>query len=87
VSVCAECMLARDRVWHGLYANWCDGCMARAIARSHAAFDALHERGKKDVRGLREIVARCMPEVPFEDARRLVWEWWQLDHAKEVEAV
>jgi hypothetical protein len=85
--MCAECTLARERVWHGGYDHWCDGCMARAIARSQAAFHAIDERGNGDQRPLRELIGRCMQKVPYEDARRVVWQWWQVDHAKEVEAV
>jgi len=87
VSACAECDLARGRVWHGIYANWCDGCTARALARSSAAFDAIDERGRRDPEPLRELIARCMPAMPYEAAREAVWDWWQVDHAKEVEAV
>lgn len=66
----------------GIYRTWCDGCMARAVSRSLAAFHALDPRGLGDQQPLRELIAQMFPAEKQAQARKDVWEWWQIDHAQ-----
>jgi hypothetical protein len=54
--------------------------VARAVARSLPAFNALHERGTGDRDELRRVIARAMSDTSATEARRMVWAWWQHDH-------
>lgn len=79
MSECTDCATARVRTWAG-YRKGCPGCAARMCARSLAAFNALHPKGTGEREPLRELVQRLMPSVAYADARRMVWDWWQIDH-------
>ena len=76
---CAHCAAARVRTW-GHYETWCNGCMARAVARSSAAFHALDSRGKGEQEPLRDLVRRMLPEFGVGQALAMVAEWWKVDH-------
>jgi hypothetical protein len=80
VTACPDCDKARAGIWCG-YANLCHGCIARAIARSQAAFNAIR---KNDPDELRDAIARLFPNLPYKDARQLVFDWWQADHPQET---
>jgi hypothetical protein len=66
-------------MWRG-YSAGCQQCVARAIARSLDAFNALHPNGTKNRGPLRELIERAMRDVAYPDARRAVWVWWLHDH-------
>lgn len=79
--MCVECV--ETKTWRGhwhAYRVGCDTCAARAIARSLAAFKAIR---KEEPGELRDMIGRVLPNVPFEDARSMVWEAWQVDHEHE----
>lgn len=82
MSECPDCNAATAHVWHGGYRSECNGCTARAIARSLSAFNALHDAGTGDREALRQMVITLMPGVELNRARQMVWEWWQRDHAE-----
>jgi hypothetical protein len=85
VTQCDDCTTARVRTW-GIYRADCHGCVARSIARSLTAFNALHPKGTRDVESLRDMVARLLPAVPTAEARRMVSEWWQHDRQERAAA-
>lgn len=80
---CPECTEARARAWWGGYRANCNGCTARAIARSLDAFNALAASGTGDKDALRALIGRLMPNVEPAQARRMVWEWWTQDHPQQ----
>lgn len=55
----------------------CSNCMARAVARSMVAHDAVRTR---DTTELRETLARTLPGLTYEQAAAMVRKWWQHDH-------
>ena len=73
---CDDCTRAKAGLWGG-YRRSCHGCTARAIARSQATHQAIREN---DPAELRAMIGRLLPEMPYAEARELVWEWWQQDH-------
>lgn len=75
---CSHCARASAGVWFGYLAS-CEGCAARAVARSLCAFEAVRTRQSAD---LRAVLARVLPAVPYEQARALVWDWWRIDHKR-----
>lgn len=79
MSTCEACTIAATRPT-GQYRQGCIGCSARAVARSMAAFKAVVE---KDPAPLRETLERVFPALSYEQARRLVWAWWQSDHPQQ----
>lgn len=81
---CPDCALVRQRhgLWHG-YRAGCLDCTARAAARSQAAFDAIRCDRPQD---LQELIGRLFPATPYAAARRMVWDWWLLDHPQEEQA-
>ena len=81
---CTDCAEARLRTWCG-YRIGCNGCSARAVARSLAAFNALDTMGDGDAEPLRALIVQLLPEMPYADARRLVWDWWRSDHPQQQE--
>ena len=79
-AICKDCESAMQlRWWGGYHANCC-GCMARAAARTLAAFNAMHPCGTGDKDEFRALIVRMVSGVEYEDARRMVWEWWRRDH-------
>lgn len=78
---CPDCQQARVRAWGGYRAK-CIWCTARAIARSLAAWDALHIQGNGDRQPLTDLVARLLPNVATDQARRMVLAWWRHDNPK-----
>ena len=78
-TACDNCAKARAGLWCG-YAASCPDCVARAIARSLPAFNALHPRGSDDAEQLRATILRALHETEYSTARRMVWAWWQHDH-------
>lgn len=76
---CEACTTAKLRSC-GSYRTWCDGCMARACARSLAAFNALDPKGSGEQEPLRDLVAQVFPAEKRKQARADVWAWWQIDH-------
>lgn len=79
---CVECSAAREAVWYGGYRMQCVECTARALARSHLAHDAIR---KGQPLGLREAISRALPNVAYADARRMVMDWWRVDHPQQEE--
>lgn len=79
MKACNACTIAAQR-YTGYYENWCDGCMARAVSRTLAAFHALDPHGTGDKEALRETIASVFPEAKRDKGRQDVWAWWQLDH-------
>lgn len=79
---CPACQAAMTRS-SGIYRDGCKGCAARAIARSKAAFNALHDKGTGKTRELIELVDRLLPDLPTEAARKMVRDWWSLDHQQQ----
>lgn len=82
MTPCPDCTDARAKRWHGVYRMGCAGCQARAVARSMAAADAVRDRTTE---GLREVLAKAMPKTPADEALRMVWDWWRVDHPKAAE--
>lgn len=82
--MCNECAMVKERagMWHAYQAN-CDGCTARAVARSAAMFAAVR---LGEPRNLREMIGRVLPGMSYADARVLVWKAWEIDHAEQEEA-
>lgn len=78
---CHDCQQARVKAW-GAYRAQCNGCAARAIARSLTAWNALHPAGDGNRQALTEMVARLLPNVAADEARRMVLSWWREDHPK-----
>jgi len=78
-AACPDCTRSRAGLWCGYMAT-CADCMARAVARSLPAFNALHERGSGERGPLRDAIQRAMPTTDYATARRMVWAWWQHDH-------
>lgn len=76
---CEHCTRARAGIWCGYMAN-CSDCIARALARSLHAFNALHDRGTGDRDELRQAILRALPGIDYAAARRMVWQWWLHDH-------
>ena len=76
---CEACAAAKVRT-SGLYINRCEGCTARAVARSLAAHHAWHPQGEGDLEPLKALVAKLFPADRQRQARALVWAWWQHDH-------
>jgi|GEM_PF-1561612 len=79
---CDHCTRARAGIWCG-YLSTCTECVARALARSLHAFNALHDRGTGDRDELRQAIQRALPGIDYATARRMVWAWWQHDHSTE----
>ncbi len=77
---CHDCQQAQNTTWWGGYRSTCKGCTARAVARSLACFNAIKNDDQAD---LKEAIGRLFPAIPYEDARALVWEWWQHDHSQQ----
>lgn len=76
---CDDCRRARTGTW-SIYRATCQGCKARGVARSMATFTAVRE---KDPKALQAMLARVFPALPYEQARRLVWDWWLIDHPEQ----
>lgn len=76
---CDHCTRARSGIWGG-YLSTCSECIARALARSLHAFNALHPRGSQEREPLREAIQRALPNIDYAAARRMVWQWWLHDH-------
>lgn len=74
--MCNHCAAARVRA-HGFYDHWCDGCMARAVARSGAALKAFE---RDDYSELVRTIGDVFPASRVARARRLVEQWWANDH-------
>lgn len=83
--MCWACDEARTS-GSGKYATGCTSCTARGIARSLAAFNALHPRGTGRNKDMVEMVDRMMPDVPTDQAQALVREWWSFDRQRTVAA-
>lgn len=79
MTACPDCTASRAGQWCG-YRSQCPDCIARAVARSLPAFNALHPRGDRDREGLRDAIRRAMPNTDATEARRMVWAWWLHDH-------
>ena len=79
---CDACESAKVRT-SGLYINRCEGCMARAVARSLVAYHAWHPHGERDRKPLEELVAKLFTADRQRQARALVWAWWQHDHPQQ----
>ena len=47
MTACPDCTASRAGKWCG-YRSRCPDCIARAVARSLPAFNALHPRGDRD---------------------------------------
>lgn len=77
-AVCEHCTKARDGVWCGYHAR-CIGCAARAAARCFVTFDAVRTRNAD---GMRDLLGRVLPSMPYQTARALVLGWWAVDHPK-----
>ncbi len=81
MTTCTDCATARLRTWGQYSIPSCNGCVARSIARSLVAFEALkHGATSEALNRLREVVARRMPRVATDQARKLVGDWWRHDH-------
>ena len=63
-----------------MYTANCDGCTARAIARSMTAWRALHPKGNGSRADLTEMVNMMLSHLDPKEARRMVLEWWRHDH-------
>ena len=75
---CEHCTKARAGMWCG-YAAKCTGCAARAAARCIVVFEAVRSR---DASEMRELLGRVLPGMSYEEARAMVWDWWEVDHPK-----
>ncbi len=83
---CDNCRRAAAGMWI-CYRMACDGCTARAIARSMAAFNAARPGASADDKAaLRETYARALPHLPMREAHEAMLFWWRLDHAVELQA-
>lgn len=80
MKACQDCTQAKAQRWWGGYSAACTTCSARAIARSLAAFNALHEHGNGNRDDLRDMVARMLPDMGPVEAKRAVMAWWRHDH-------
>ena len=83
-KTCDCCERARAGIWGTGYAA-CQGCRARSVARSLAAFDALDLAGNGDKEPLRELTARVLRDMPLKAARQAVMDWWAVDHRKDAD--
>ena len=62
----------------------CQGCTARAVARSLAAFHALHANGDGDKQPLRDLVARlALPAEGQAAMKAAVMGWWWHDREQQ----
>lgn len=77
MSECRDCAAAKAGPWGG-YTATCHGCLARLVAVSPQAFNALDPRGSGDRKPLGDLVDRVMEGMPRGDAVRLVREWFKL---------
>ena len=77
VNICPDCTKARAGPWGG-YTATCHGCLARLVAVSPQAFNALDPRGSGDRKPLGDLVDRVMEGMSRGDAVRLVREWFKL---------
>jgi hypothetical protein len=75
---CPDCTKARAGVWP-LYRSNCHGCVARQIARSQEAWNAMHPAGTLEVEPLSAMVDRMMADVPRDQAADMVREWVRHD--------
>ncbi|MGA0608849.1 hypothetical protein [Caldimonas sp. KR1-144] len=79
---CQDCADARRQgCCHCVYTLTCEGCKARMLAKSLAAYKAI-EKGEPD--DLRDALQRIFPKLPVKQSKLLVWEWWDLLHPKET---
>lgn len=76
-AACEACEDAMATPAHGLYHRSCLLCSMRMVARTPAAFKAIHS---KDRTALASLCAEALPNVDAGAARRGVWAWWQHDH-------
>lgn len=77
MSECKDCTAAKAGPWGG-YTATCHGCLARLVAVSPQAFNALDPRGSGDRKPLGDLVDQVMEGMPRGDAVRLVREWFRL---------
>ena len=78
---CQDCADARRQgCCHHTYTLNCDGCKARILARSLAAWKSIC-RG--DSEELKRALQRNFPKMPVKESKQLVWSWWDADHEKE----
>lgn len=77
---CEHCTRARAGIWCG-YLSTCSECIARTLARSLHAFNALHDRGTGDRDELRQAILRALPGIDYAEACRMVRGWWKADRA------
>lgn len=77
VSDCPDCTKAKVRTWP-MYRSNCHGCVARQIARSQEAWNAMHPAGTGEVGPLSALVDRLMADVPRDQAADMVREWVRL---------
>lgn len=82
--ICPDCTVAKSHTWGG-YSAHCNGCKARAAARSLAAKKVLSTNtpDPDDSRIFSDLIARLMPSTPTKQARALVCAWWHHDHPKD----
>ena len=78
---CHDCAQAKVQTWWGGYASGCVGCTARACARSLAAFDAVVKNNPSDLQAMLKV---CFPELGYADARKMVWDWYLIDHPEPI---
>lgn len=76
MSECKDCTAAKAGPWGG-YTATCFGCLARLVAVSPQAFNALDPRGSGDRQPLSDLVDRVMGGIPRDEAVRLVREWFK----------
>jgi transposase len=68
---CTCCEQAKVRSCAMYRAN-CKGCTARSIARSFAAWNALHKNGNGNRKPLTEMVNSLLAEIDAKESRKLV---------------
>ena len=80
---CDHCDRARQGIGTGyqMGPRPCLDCIARSVARSMVAFEAVRTR---DTTELRRTLERVLPAMPFERSRAMVSEWWKLDHKRKT---
>ena len=76
---CEHCERARKGM-SALYDTKCRSCRARMVARTQDAWNALHPRGNRDTDALIATMRRSLHDVPEAEAKRMVWDWWKVDH-------
>ena len=84
MTVCANCANAIAMpLWAGFNAA-CLECIARHVARSPQAFDALSPRGNKRGQPLLDLIATELPQKPMAEAKAMVWRWWKREQQRAV---